>query len=92
MSKNLEEKLDEVCIPKLIFNNQKIEDAVERNVLLIDKSDLENIHFKILDILGISSEKDSKYFIFEKFRTFYVTTKLIKQPTSKIGITEFDLI
>ena len=40
----IDKRLDEACTPIYIFNNTKIKSAVKRNLLLIDQSDLANVH------------------------------------------------
>jgi hypothetical protein len=92
MNDEIDEKLNEVCMPTDVFNNKKIEKAIYHNALLIDKNNIENIHTKILKILDINSEKKSKYFNFATFKSLYATAKLSKEPRLNLKITELDLI
>ena len=91
MSDNINQKLNEACTPIYVFNNTKIESAIKRNLLLIDTSDLKNVHTRVLKVLDINSEKSSRYFSFAKFKALYTNTKLSQEPISN-EITEIDLI
>jgi len=91
MSDNINQKLNEACTPIYVFNNTKIESAIKRNLLLIDTSDLKNVHQRVLKVLNISSEKSSRYFNFTKFKALYTNSKLSQELISN-EITEMDLI
>jgi len=91
MSDNINQKLNEACTPIYVFNNTKIESAIKRNLLLIDTSDLKNVHTRVLKVLDINSEKSSRYFNFTKFKALYTNSKLSQEPISN-EITEMDLI
>lgn len=91
MSDNINQKLNEACTPIYVFNNTKIESAIKRNLLLIDTSDLKNVHTRVLKVLDINSEKSSRYFNFTKFKALYTNSKLSQELISN-EITEMDLI
>ncbi|WP_434658550.1 hypothetical protein [Sulfurimonas sp. NW9] len=91
MNDSIDRRLDEACTPIYIFNNQKIEAAVRRNAHLIDANDLENVHRRILKVLGIDGERSSRYFSFAKFKALYTNIKLSQESVSN-EITDMDLI
>jgi hypothetical protein len=91
MSDEIDKKLDEACTPIYFFNNIKIESAIKRNLLLIDASDLKNIHERVLKVLDINSETSSRYFNFIRFKALYSNTKFSQEPILN-EITEIDLI
>lgn len=94
MSSEIDKKLDEACAPVYLYNNKKIEETVKRNLSLIDSDDLENVHMRILKVLGIETEKSSRYFSFAKFKALHANTILAQLPSEfEFGeITEVDLL
>jgi len=91
MSDALDKKLDTVFRSVYEFNNKKIEDALRRNFTHIDVNELKKIHLKVLDLLDIASQEESKYFTFEKFKRLYLLVKFSTE-TELFDINDIDLL
>lgn len=64
------EKLDQAFDLDYMLIDQEIEEAITRH-LNSDKTQWENIHKRILSVLNICSEADSKYFTYKNFEIFF---------------------
>jgi hypothetical protein len=74
--KTITQKLDEAFDLKCLLIDEEIENAIDRHIQL-DKEHLKKVHSRIISILKLSSQNDSKYFVYENFELLFLHKKAV---------------
>lgn len=91
MPKKLNKKLDKAFISTKITTDKTIRDAAYRNIRIVENIDIKNIHLRVIKIMGVKSDQDSKYFNFDEFNCLLKEARVLTKRTAG-DHNEFELL
>ena len=73
-----------------IKNDKEIETATAKNISRVTASDIQEIHQNLMRVLNIKSESESKYFLFENFKSLVIKLKQEKKLNEEYKTYKFE--
>ena len=71
--------INEAFLTTAIKNDIEIEKATKRNISRITRTNREEIHSNLMKVFNIKSIDDSKYFLFEEFKSLIKSVREKKE-------------